>query len=176
MTVQKEPPIEQTEYQRNLDAVCPRAVRCAEVVLICRADSSSLIDKGIPTPQLERSSVRYWSDFSRVFYHPRSSIQLSEYDLNSKILPFDGFGLGKDLFGQLNREYDLLDRDFRLFAEECDQVQGVQLFTSTEDAWGGFASEYVAALRDEYPKTGILTWGLEESGIVARVSKSVPSS
>jgi hypothetical protein len=95
---------------------------------------------------------------------------LSEYDLNSKVSPFESFGLGKDLFNQLNNEHDLLDRDFRLFAEECDQMQGVQLFTSTEDAWGGFGSEYVAALRDEYPKTGILTWGLEEGEKVARVS------
>jgi len=85
-------------------------------------------------------------------------------------MPFESFGMGRDLFNQLNREHDLLDRDFRLFAEECDQMQGVQIFTSAEDAWGGFAAEYVAALRDEYSKTGIMTWGLQDFEKVSRVS------
>ncbi|RPB06132.1 tubulin nucleotide-binding domain-like protein [Choiromyces venosus 120613-1] len=143
MTIQREPLVEPIEYQRNLDA-------------------------GLPPVRLEPTSVRYWSDFNRVFYHPRSSIQLNEYDLNSKIMPFESFGLGRDLFNQLNREHDLLDRDFRLFAEECDQMQGVQIFTSAEDAWGGFAAEYVAALRDEYSKIGIMTWGLQDFEKVTR--------
>ena len=85
-------------------------------------------------------------------------------------MPFESFDMGRDLFNQLNREHDLLDRDFRLFAEECDQMQGVQIFTSAEDAWGGFAAEYVAALRDEYSKTGIMTWGLQDFEKVTRVS------
>jgi hypothetical protein len=67
-------------------------------------------------------------------------------------------------------EHDLIDRDFRLFAEECDQMQGIQIMTSTDDAWGGFASEYVAALRDEYSKASIVTWGLEGRDKVPRVS------
>lgn len=78
--------------------------------------------------------------------------------------------MGKDLFHQLDKEHDLLDRDFRLFAEECDQMQGVQIIMSSDDAWGGFGSEYVAALRDEYSKIAIVTWGLESGDKVPRVS------
>ncbi|KAL0640182.1 mtDNA inheritance, partitioning of the mitochondrial organelle [Maublancomyces gigas] len=142
-TVQREPLIEPIEYQRNLDA-------------------------GLPAPSLDTPAVRYWSDFNKVFYHPRSSIQINEYELNSKVVPFKGFGLGRDLFHQLDKEHDLLDRDFRLFAEECDQMQGVQIIMSTDDAWGGFGSEYVAALRDEYSKIAIVTWGLESGDKVPR--------
>lgn len=72
----------------------------------------------------------------------------------------------------MDKEHDLLDRDFRLFAEECDQMQGVQIITSADDSWGGFASEYVAALRDEYSKITIVTWGLERGDKVPRVSLS----
>ncbi|PWW79845.1 tubulin nucleotide-binding domain-like protein [Tuber magnatum] len=143
MTIQREPLVEPIEYQRALDT-------------------------GLPPARLEPESVRYWSDFNKIFYHPRSSIQLNQYDLNSEIMPFESFGLGRDLFNQLDKEHDLLDRDFRLFAEECDQMQGVQILTSAEDAWGGFAAEYVAALRDEYSKTGIMTWGLQDFGRVTR--------
>ena len=128
----------------------------------------------IPPAALTTDSVRYWSDYSRVYYHPRSSVQINEYELNSGIQPFEGYGLGQELFRDLNREHDLIDRDFRLFAEECDQMQGIQLLTSTDDAWAGFAGEYLAELRDEYGKVGICTWGLERSDRVVRVRPVVP--
>lgn len=92
------------------------------------------------------------------------------------MVPFRGFGLGKELFHQLDKEHELLDRDFRLFAEECDQMQGVQIMMSSDDAWGGFGSEYVAALRDEYSKIAIVAWGLEGGDKVPRVCLSNPSS
>lgn len=49
-------------------------------------------------------------------------------------------------------------------------MQGVQVITSADDAWGGFGSEYVSALRDEYSKIAIVTWGLESGDKVPRVS------
>lgn len=39
-------------------------------------------------------------------------------------------------------------------------MQGVQLFATLDDAWGGFAGRYLSSLRDEYPKTCIWLWGL----------------
>lgn len=40
-------------------------------------------------------------------------------------------------------------------------MQGIQVFTTIDDAWGGFASSYLEALRDEYPKQCIWVWGLQ---------------
>lgn len=97
-------------------------------------------------------------------------IQINEYMLHSDITPFEGFELGRELFKDLNREHDLIDRDFRLFAEECDQMQGIQVITSADDSWGGFAAEYMAELGDEYGKIGTCTWGLERGDRVTRVS------
>jgi hypothetical protein len=104
--------------------------------------------------------VRYWSDFSRTFYHPRSLSQLYDFELNSSIRPFDRFSMGSELFNSLERDEDMVDRDFRPFVEECDRMQGVQLFATLDDAWGGFAGRYLASLRDEYPKTCLWLWGL----------------
>jgi hypothetical protein len=123
----------------------------------------TLLDQGLPTYQLRASDVKYWSDFNRVFYHPRSAIQLNEYELNSQLMPFENWSAGEDLFRDLDREFDLLDRDVRPFAEECDQLQGIQMLTSTDDAWGGFAARYMDSLRDEYGKTSIWVWGSENT-------------
>ncbi|KAL9943665.1 hypothetical protein ACHAQF_008008 [Verticillium nonalfalfae] len=121
------------------------------------------LDAGLVPPELDESHVRYWSDFSRTFYHPKSLNQLYDYELNSSIRPFDKWPLGQELFQSLDKEHDIADRDFRPFVEEADQMQAIQVFTSLDDAWGGFAAEYLDRMRDEYPKATILVWGLHAS-------------
>lgn len=71
------------------------------------------------------------------------------------------WNFGLELFEKEDREHDLLDRDFRYFAEECDQMQGVMVFSGIDDAWGGFAKGYSERLRDELGKSAIWIWGLE---------------
>ena len=131
-----QPAIEESPYQRSLN-------------------------EGVQPPPLTADDVRYWSDFNRVFYHPRSIVQLNEYDLHSALLPFEKWSAGEDLFASLDKEHDVLDRDLRPFLEECDQLQGVQVLTGVDDAWGGFAARYMDRMRDEFGKTSIWVWASE---------------
>ena len=103
-----------------------------------------------------------------MYYHPRSIVQLNEYELNSQIMPFEKWETGGDLFKDLDREVDLLDRDLRPFAEECDQMAGIQIMSSVDDAWGGFGASYIDGIRDEYPKSSVWVWALEETQAIAR--------
>lgn len=84
-------------------------------------------------------------------------------------MPFENWSSGEELFGDLDKEHDLLDRDVRPFVEECDQIRAFQLFTGSDDAWGGFAARYMDRLRDEYGKTGIWVWAIEDGARVQRV-------
>lgn len=77
-------------------------------------------------------------------------------------MPFEKWESGEELFASMNRDEDLLDRDLRVWAEECDQMQGIQVYAGGDDAWGGFASRYVERLRDEFGKMTIWSWGIEE--------------
>lgn len=77
-------------------------------------------------------------------------------------MPFEKWENGEELFMSMDRDADLLDCDVRVWAEECDQMQGIQVFTGGDDAWGGFASKYVERLRDEYGKMPTWAWGIEE--------------
>ncbi|KAK2612958.1 mtDNA inheritance, partitioning of the mitochondrial organelle [Conoideocrella luteorostrata] len=135
-TVYKQPPMKPSAYQDSLDAVTE------------------------PTP-LTTSTVRYWSDFSRVYFHPKSLVQLYDFELHSSIRPFEKFAMGTELFTSLDKEHDIIDRDWRPFVEECDLMQGMQVFTTLDDAWGGFASSYLEELRDEFPKSCIWVWGAQ---------------
>jgi hypothetical protein len=89
-------------------------------------------------------------------------------------MPFETWTVGDDLFNSLDKEHDLLDRDLRPFVEEADQMQGIQIMSGIDDAWGGFAARYMDRLRDEYGKTTVWFWGLED-GIttVPRVSPNI---
>ncbi|KAI9740667.1 MAG: mtDNA inheritance, partitioning of the mitochondrial organelle [Claussenomyces sp. TS43310] len=135
--VQRQAPIPQSAYQQSLE-------------------------DGVAPARLAADSVRYWSDFNRVYYHPRSIIQLNEYELNSSLMPFERWTVGEELFNDLDKEHDILDRDLRPFVEEADQMQGIQLMSSLDDAWGGFTARYMDRIRDEYGKTTVWIWGLED--------------
>lgn len=90
-------------------------------------------------------------------------MQLNEFELGSKLQPFENWNVGEELFASLDKEHDLLDRDLRTFAEEADHMQGIQIVASVDDAWGGFAARYLDRIRDEYGKTTVLFCGLEDS-------------
>ncbi|KAF2143481.1 uncharacterized protein K452DRAFT_269038 [Aplosporella prunicola CBS 121167] len=129
------------------------------------------MDAGLEPPQLTPESVRYWSDYSRVYFHPKGLVQLHEYELQSRIMPFEAWDAGGELFGELDKEHDLLDRDLRPFIEECDQLQALQMMTGVDDAWGGFSSRYAERLRDEFGKLSIWVWALEDEEKKARDKK-----
>ncbi|QDS77731.1 hypothetical protein FKW77_004446 [Venturia effusa] len=133
------------------------------------AQSGICLDAGATPPPLSSSSVRFWSDYNRVFYHPRSLVQLNVPTAHlaapspNQLSVFDRWDVGEDLFMSEDQEYELLDRDLRPFVEECDQMQGFQIITGADDAWAGFASKYLEGLRDEFGRKSVWVWGLEEA-------------
>ena len=120
------------------------------------------LDEGLLfPPRLSPGWVRYWSDFTRVFYHPRSVVQINDFTIGSSSTAFDRWTVGEELFEQIDRDVDILDRDLRLWAEECDNLRGIQVFGSCDDAWGGFGARYAERIRDEYGKIALWMWGIE---------------
>nr|POF03454.1 protein dml1 [Quercus suber] len=126
------------------------------------------LDEGSAPPRLTPDSVRFWSDYNHLFYHPRSIVQLSDYEVNSSLMPFERYSTGEELFTTLDREHDLLDRDLRPFLEECDQLQGIQILSGIDDAWGGFAARYLERVSDELGKGCRWVFGLKDGKRVPR--------
>jgi len=89
-------------------------------------------------------------------------VQIYESEIGPERRAFDDWQTGEELFAQLDAEHDLLDRDLRPFIEECDQMQGLQLFTGIESSWAGFSARYVDRLRDELGKMPLWIWALGE--------------
>ena len=136
---------------------------------IPRSQYQQDLENGVQSPYLSTATVKHWSDFSRVFYHPNSIQQVNELGFQSNSTPLRAWNDGEELFNTLDRGLGLFDQDFRFFLEGCDLLQGIQIVTGTDDCWGGFASRYLDVLRDELGKGSIWIWGLESAPPSSRV-------
>lgn len=123
------------------------------------------LDEGTGDPGLSVESVRYWSDYNKLFYNPRSMVQLNDNEI-SGMRPLETWQAGEDLYDNLDRDRETYDQDFRHFVEECDQSQGLQILTTADDAWGGFAAKYADRLRDDFEKSSIWIWAVENTSMV----------
>jgi len=98
-------------------------------------------DSSQPDPfVVDESTIRYWSDYNRVDYHPRSIQRLP--DLPDWDLGVGDWATGKETFDKQNNQvscsledavmasypsvqdgYSLMDDSVRMFVEECDSLQ-----------------------------------------------------
>ncbi|KAJ3476453.1 hypothetical protein NLI96_g11147 [Meripilus lineatus] len=108
------------------------------------------------------SSVRYWSDYSRVALHPRTTQRIPnvpEYENH------DGdWVLGRDTFKRYDEEISLMEGSFRVFVEECDSLQGLQVMNDTT-SFGGFTHSLITSFRDEFTKTSCFTFPILSSSV-----------
>ncbi|KAI0002430.1 Misato segment II tubulin-like domain-containing protein [Russula compacta] len=106
-------------------------------------------------PPLRASDVRYWSDYNRVYYIPRSLQKLPDL---ADWEEGDWQG-GKETFLRYDSDKALMDDSFRLFVEECDTFQGLQLCTDNA-SFGSFVNSFLTAFRDEFPKLPTLMFAV----------------
>ncbi|KAF8934551.1 mtDNA inheritance, partitioning of the mitochondrial organelle [Dissophora ornata] len=96
------------------------------------------------------NGVRTWSDFNRVYFHPKSMVTASGYQLDSEFMPFDVFSYGRAAF--------------------IETEKGFQVLADVLDGWGGFASSYLEQLREDFPKATVVTYGLSDDNMAKRAT------
>ncbi|KAA1470407.1 tubulin nucleotide-binding domain-like protein [Dentipellis sp. KUC8613] len=155
-------PIPKSTYQSHLNeevAEDPAALRKAQD------------EKAEHVPALRATQVRYWSDYNRVYYAPRT-IQALPDALTWENLDSD-WQSGRELFQRYNAETSLMEEPFRSFVEECDTPQGIQL-TVDNDTFGSFADALLSTFRDEYPKLPALTFSILSNAVPGHIDADDP--
>lgn len=71
------------------------------------------------------NEVQFWTDYSKVHYHPQSLYELSGVWMDAE--EFNNYGIGRDSFAWASKGEEISDR-LRFFVEECDHIQ-VHTFT-----------------------------------------------
>lgn len=64
--------------------------------------------------------VQYWTDYSKVHYHPQSLFELNGFWMNAQ--EFNNYGIGKTTLSE-GQQGDEINERLRFFIEECDHVQ-----------------------------------------------------
>ncbi|KAL1723957.1 Misato segment II tubulin-like domain-containing protein [Schizophyllum commune] len=113
------------------------------------------------------SSVRYWADFSRLYFGAHSFQAVPDSYTSGRSADGD-WGASRDTFARFNEETDVTDTAVRVLFEECDNPQGFQMTTDV-CRFGAFAQGLVETLRDEYPKLPVLDFALLSSAVPADV-------
>lgn len=103
-------------------------------------------------------SVKVWSDFLRIHLHPKTISVIHQYNHDGEAHRLEAFGQGEALLQGSVLE-DLEDR-LHFFIEECDYLQGFQVFCDLADGFSGLGSKVTEMLQDSYSGRGVLTWGL----------------
>nr|XP_019701993.1 protein misato homolog 1 [Elaeis guineensis] len=110
------------------------------------------------------SGVKFWTDFSKVHYHPRS---LYELDGSwTDVQKFDNYGIGKDVLSAGLQIEEMSER-LRFFVEECDHIQGIQFIVDDSGGFSSVAAEYLENIADEYANTPVLLYAAKDPGAYA---------
>lgn len=126
--------------------------------------SSSDIHGLSPETKALGRTIRYWSDFSRVYYLPRSLQKLPD-PLSWQETCVD-WKEGQDIFNRYNENSELMEGPLRQLVEDCDNMQGIQIMNDT-DTFGSFLSSFLSSFRDEYLKLPSLVFPLM-AGVVSQ--------
>ncbi|KAH6557871.1 hypothetical protein KP509_1Z088900 [Ceratopteris richardii] len=97
-------------------------------------------------------TVQYWTDYSKVHFHPLSLFELD--GVWHGTTPFDDYGNGRDILSGYMKD-DALDR-VRFFVEEADHMQGLQVLVDDSNGFAAVSDEFLEAVHDEYDKSPIL--------------------
>ncbi|CCE63902.1 hypothetical protein TPHA_0G00660 [Tetrapisispora phaffii CBS 4417] len=130
------------------------------------------LDSGAPVPKLGINNSRYWSDYSHLIYNSKSLQNLNSWyhDVENPNLPdfeklgqqkFQNYETGFQEFSD-NYVSDFFDINLHYQLEQCDSLQGFNLITDVDNAWGGFSTAVLQELKNELPKSNVFTWTFNE--------------
>lgn len=101
------------------------------------------------------TKVRFWSDYSRVFFDPKSIQPVPDTLENIE----GDWTASQELFRQYDKDVELMEGPMRLVIEECDNFQGVQMMHDAA-TFGSFSHSMLRSFREEHRKASIMTFAL----------------
>ncbi|XVE87181.1 hypothetical protein DITRI_Ditri18aG0095400 [Diplodiscus trichospermus] len=105
--------------------------------------------------------VQFWTDFSKVHYHPQSLYEINGLWMDAQ--EFDNYGVGRDVFTGNLRGEEICDR-LRFFVEECDHIQGFQFIVDDSGGFSPVASDFLESIADEHTNTPVLLYAVRGPG------------
>jgi hypothetical protein len=81
------------------------------------------LDEGGDAMEVDLDKVSSWSDFNRVYHHPRAMNPIVTHQVDDPLSPFDTYTAGRQAYSDNEKEKEIFEDAFRSMVEECDQLQ-----------------------------------------------------
>ncbi|KDP31886.1 hypothetical protein JCGZ_12347 [Jatropha curcas] len=107
------------------------------------------------------NGVQFWTDFSKVHYHPQSLYEFCGLWTDDE--EFNNYGAGRDIFSSGFRGEEIGER-LRFFVEECDHIQGFQFIVDDSGGLSALAADFLESIADEYTSTPVLLYSVRGPG------------
>jgi len=101
------------------------------------------------------NGVKFWTDYSKVQYHPQSLCEL--YGSWTDFDKFDNYGTAREVVSEWSQMEELSER-LRFFVEECDHIQGIQFIVDDSGGFSSVAAQYLESIADDYTNTPVLLY------------------
>lgn len=176
-------------HEPKLDISSIGDVSVTQKARVEKNEYQQMLDSGKQTDSslLNKTNTTYWSDYNKLVYRPSSLLEVENYvhpmgnHKHFQKLLFKDFNVGEEEFKPL---FDEVEDTFRKNLEALDMIQGVNFVSEVDSAWGGFTSEMLVQLKDEYFNNGanskhnIWTYGLvaQEPNLLTRIKSFVEFS
>ncbi|XP_062203659.1 uncharacterized protein LOC133905885 [Phragmites australis] len=112
------------------------------------------------------NGVKFWTDYSKVQYHPQSLYELhgswTDFD------KFDNYGTAREVVSEWSQMEEMNER-LRFFVEECDHIQGIQFVVDDSGGFSSVAAQYLESIADDYTNTPVLLYCVRDP--VSHVSR-----
>uniref|UniRef100_A0A0E0GBH0 DML1/Misato tubulin domain-containing protein n=1 Tax=Oryza nivara TaxID=4536 RepID=A0A0E0GBH0_ORYNI len=101
------------------------------------------------------NGVNFWTDYSKVQYHPQSLYELhgswTDFD------KFDNYGSAQEVVSDWSQIEEMNER-LRFFVEECDHIQGIQFIVDDSGGFSSVAAQFLENIADDYTNTPVLLY------------------
>ncbi|KAJ1734117.1 mtDNA inheritance, partitioning of the mitochondrial organelle [Coemansia biformis] len=104
--------------------------------------------------------ARYWSDVCQARFAAHALGAVTGVEFGNSLGEMNTFQEGSQVFAGSDRREDALEGGFRVFAEECDRLQGFQVLCDAFGGFAGYGAGFMGCVRDEYPKAPVVLYSV----------------
>ena len=106
-------------------------------------------EKALSENGSELLNPKSWTDYMRYDLHSNSLYVVDEYIHTIKDYKFTYCGLGEELYKSSSLADELEDK-LHYWVEECDNIEGFQIFCDVHDGFSGIGRSVITDIQEEY--------------------------
>ncbi|KAJ2806786.1 mtDNA inheritance, partitioning of the mitochondrial organelle [Coemansia helicoidea] len=107
--------------------------------------------------------ARCWADVGQARFASHALGAVTGVEFGNSLGGMGTFQEGAQVFAGLDARDDVLEGGLRVFAEECDRLQGFHVLCDAFGGFAGFGAGFMARVRDEFPKAPVLLYSVGDT-------------